>query len=134
MAEKNLPVNEAIEVGYQAPSAESNLVGVNAPVAEIYLPSGEKDSAFPDIELIEVGNSGTYKGSFTPDAQGEWEVVMHMADGDSQVVKSFSVGAYNVHSVGEKVNTVDGKVVGIQSTLSSIETKVDAIDTPPMAF
>jgi len=138
MAEKNYKVGEEIPLGYQAPNKESGLVGPNAPIAEIYLPdtgSGIlKDTNFPDVELLEVGSSGTYRGLFTPDQQGEWQVVQHKADGDGQVTLKFSVGAYNVHSVGEKVDTVDGKMGSIQTTLGSIENKVDAIDTPPMAF
>jgi len=138
MAEKNYKVGEEIPLGYQAPNKQSGLSGLNAPIVEIYLPdtgSGiYKDSSYPDVVLVEVGNSGTYRGAFTPDQQGEWQVVEHKADGDGQVTLKFSVGGHNVHSVGEKVNAVDGKMGGIQTKLDDIEGKVDAIDTPPMAF
>lgn len=157
MAEKNYKVNEAIEVVYQAPNAESGLSGV---VAEVYLPDGAKDSGFPDVALVELDSEGVYKGEFTPDEAGEWVAICHKSDGDGQVVKRYSVGSYNVHSVGEavanvdgdvatldgkvvtvdgKVDTVDGKVDVVDAKATSIETKVDnistqvgSLDTPPM--
>lgn len=159
MAQKNLLVGEAIELGYQAPNKQSGLSGGNAPIAEIYLPgTKEKDSNYPDVELIEVENTGTYRGEFTPDSQGEWQVIMHKADGDGQTTKKYSVGAHNVHSVGEGVNVVDAKANSIQSAVAALpdagevntivdtrvdvtDAKIDALDikvgeldTPPMAF
>jgi len=138
MAQKNYLVGEEIEIGYQAPNAESGLIGV---VAEIYLPSGDKDSSYPDVSLIERGSSGTYVGKFTPDQQGEWEAVRHKADGDGQTTTMFSVGGHNVHTVGEKANALGGQlndveaaVTGMDGQLDTIEEKLDKIDTPPMAF
>jgi len=151
-------VGQPIPFGYQAPNKETGLTIV----AEIYLPGKVKDSNFPDQIMPEVGSSGTYQDTFTPDAQGTWQVIMHKDDGDSQVTKSFEVGGDDVHSVGEKVtgvdgkiNTVDGKVdtvdgkitavdgkvdaVDVQldtveSKVDAIDTKVSSLDTPPMAF
>lgn len=138
MSDKLFKIGESIEVGYQAPNKQSELTGV---VAEIYLPNKAKDSNFPDVELVEVGSTGTYRGSFTPDQQGVWQVIMHKADGDGQVTKSYSVGGYNVHSVGEKIDVVDDKVEVVEGKADTIITKLDgiegsvgALDTPPMAF
>jgi hypothetical protein len=158
MAEKVYKVNESVELGYQAPGRASGKVVI----AEIYLPNKAKDSNFPDITLVEVGNSGTYRGSFTPDAQGEWQAILHLDDGEGQVVKRFSVGGHNVHSVGEavggvhgaidavevkvdavddKVDAVDAKVVAVDAKVDAVDAKidglelqVDSLDTPPMAF
>lgn len=126
MAEKLYKVLEAIELGYQAPNKETGLVGI---VAEIYLPNKQKDSTFPDVELVEVGATGTYRGEFTPDAQGTWQVIMHKADGDSQVTKSFSVGAFNVHTVGEAVVAVDSAVGGVDTKVTAVDGKVDTVNT-----
>jgi hypothetical protein len=119
MAEKLYKVNEVIELGYQAPNKETGLIGI---VAEIYLPNKQKNSFHPDVTLVEVAATGTYRGEFTPDEQGTWQVIMHKADGDSQVTKSYSVGAYNVHSVGEAVDAVD-------TALGGVDTKVTAVNT-----
>lgn len=147
MADKLYKVDEAIELGYQAPNAESGLSGV---IAEIYLPDGQKDSNFPDVILVEVGTTGTYRGAFTPNEQGTWQVIMHKADGDGQVAKFYSVGGYNVDSVGQaviavdtavnlvdaavgtvdsKVTTVDGKVDNVQTKVNEIDTTLDALDS-----
>ena len=152
MAQKNLLVDEPIELGYQAPNKESGLSGIDAPIAEIYLPgTKEKDSNYPDVELIEVESTGTYRGEFTPDSQGDWQVIMHKADGDGQTTKKYSVGAHNVHSVGEKANSiqtavaalpdagevntiVDTRVDVTDAKIDALDTKVSELDTPPMAF
>lgn len=126
MAEKLYKVNEAIELGYQAPNKETGLIDV---VAEIYLPNKQKDSTFPDVELVEVGATGTYRGEFTPDAQGTWQVIMHKSDGDSQVTKSYSVGAFNVHTVGEAVVAVDSAVGGVDTKVTAVDGKVDTVNT-----
>jgi len=133
MADKLYKVDEAIELGYQAPNAESGLSGV---IAEIYLPDGQKDSNFPDVILVEVGTTGTYRGAFTPNTQGTWQVIMHKADGDGQVTKSYSVGGYNVDSVGQvvdavdtTVNIVDARVVTVDGKADNIKAKVDEVDT-----
>ena len=115
MAEKIFKVDEAIKVTYQAPKAETGLAGG---VAEIFLPNGAKDSAFPDLSLTEMDTTGVYVGEFIPDQQGEWIAVIHAGTKKSQVIKRYSVGAHNIHSVGE--------------TVAGIDSKIDDIDTPPM--
>ena len=163
MADKLYKVGEVIDLSYQAPNKQSGLTGV---VAEIFLPNKQKDSNFPDVVLTEdMANTGTYVGDFTPDQQGTWRVLMHKSDGDGQVGKSFSIGGHNVHSVGEAVGTVDGKVDTVNSNVGGVKAKTDnlpddpasttgvntaktdildaidtlddkvsALDTPPMAF
>lgn len=129
MAEKNYKVGEVIEVVYQAPNKQS---GLDNAVVEIFLPNDQKDSAFPDEILTEIGSTGTYKGTFTPDAEGEWKVICHKADGDGQVVKRYSVGGHNVHSVGAKVDAVDAQLDTVESKIDTLDTKVGSLDTPPM--
>lgn len=154
MSEANYKVNEASQILYQAPNAESGLSGV---VAEIYLPSGVKDSDFPDVALVERGSTGTYVGSFTPDEQGDWEVIMHKSDGDGQVIKRYSVGGHNIHAIGEGVSAlpdtaavnaeVDQALVDYDGPtkteldsahsvtdgkIDALDIKVSSLDTPPM--
>lgn len=168
MAQENYPVDKKIKFGYQAPNAESDL-DIRA---DIYRPN--EDIFEVDIPLHEVKKTGTYRGEFTPDKgtdgleqwQGEWQVVMYKFIGsgerDSQVTKSFSVGAHSVSDVGvlvadvdsdvvaldEKVDIVDVVVDGLDikadtthTKLNTVEAKIDTIggkveqlDTPPMAF
>jgi hypothetical protein len=144
MADKLFKVDEAIEFGYQAPNKESGLIVV----AEVYLPNKAKDSTYPDITVGEIGTSGTYRGSFVPNVEGTWQVIIHKDDGDGQVSKSFSVGSHNVHSVGDAIALVSSDVAGVDDAVADIDVKVDAVDTkvtaiqnqvdtlgaPPMAF
>ena len=131
MADQIYKVGEAIDLGYQAPGKQSSLTII----AEIYLPNKAKDSSFPDVSLTEVGSSGTYRGEFTPDAEGTWQVVTSISpSGDGQVVRNYSVGGHNVHSVGEAVANVDADIVVVDGKIDSIATQVGNLDTPPMAF
>lgn len=141
MAEKLYKVNEVIPLGYQAPGAKSG----KDVKADIYKPDKSKTVASP-VTLTELGTTGTYRNDtdFTPDLEGEWQVVMYIDKGggqtDNQVTKSFSVGGHNVDSIGDKVDQVDTDVTSIRQEFESgglvedIHTKVDELDTPPMAF
>lgn len=129
MAEKNVKVGEVIEIVYQAPGRESGLTSI---VAEIILPGNIKDSDYPDETLVETLDKGVYSATFTPDQQGEWKAIVHKPGNEGQVVKRYSVGAHNVHSVGEKANDIKSTVDGIDTQLDTMETKIDNLDTPPM--
>ena len=107
---KPYKLNEEIEFGYQAPNAVS---GLEDAVAEIYLPDKVKDSSFPDVVLEEVGDTGTYRGAFTPDSLGVWQVIMHLAGGDGQVNKAYSVGNYNIHDIGAAVDTLQAALTAL---------------------
>ena len=117
MADRVYKINESIAISYQAPNAESGLVGI---VAEIYLPDGHKNSGYSDVELVEIDNTGNYVGTFTPDSYGVWRVLMHKADGSGQVPKAYSVGGYDVHSVGEAVAALDVKVTNITWSIPAV--------------
>lgn len=125
MSERNYQINEAIEIIYQAPNKESGLTGVTACKGTILLPSGVEDSNFPEITFVERGSSGTYHGEFTPDAVGDWQVIVAKSDGDGQVTKRYSVGSHNVSGVGAEVVAkaaiTDGKV-------DAVDTKIDALN------
>lgn len=113
MADKLFKVGEPISIGYQAPNKPSGLTII----AEIYLPGPpkHKDSSYPDVTLEEVEDTGTYVGEFTPDAQGNWQVICHLEDGSGQIVKGYSVGGHNIHSIGETLNAVNASIGNIAS-------------------
>jgi hypothetical protein len=128
MSEKNLLVDEEIEILYQAPNKQSGLTIT----AEIILPSGSKDSNFPDVTLSELLGKGIYSGTFTPNTGGEWKVVVHTDTGDGQVVKRYSVGSFNLHTIGGAVEAASAKVDTIDTKVDDISSSVGALDTPPM--
>lgn len=152
MSEK---VNKAIEVIYQAAGAATGLVDVKM---DVYDEAHAIDVAKGVAALTEIGVTGRYYGSFTPDAEGEWQVHIDSIVAPGKVVKHYTVVAHDVDSVGDavavtdgKVDTVDGKVVtaiadvatldgkivalqGGSETLETIKTAVDGISvvSPPM--
>lgn len=142
MGQRDYRVNEPITILYQSPNRESG----KTVVVEVYLPSGNKDSNFPDFNLTERGSSGTYVGSFIPDELGEWQAIIHLDDGSGQVTKRYSVGTYDVTGVGvavegveDKVDIIDSVVDGMDTQLDTMEGKIDdiniqvgSIDSPPM--
>ena len=113
MADKFFKVGEPIPIGYQTPNKQSGQIII----AEIYLPGPpkHKDSNYPDIILDEVELTGTYGGEFTPDQQGNWQVICHLEDGSGQIVKGYSVGGHNIHSIGEKLVEVGNQIGNISS-------------------
>ena len=124
MGRRDHRVNDSIQVIYQAPNRSSG----ETVVVEIYLPSGVKDSSFPDFTLTERGSSGTYVGEFTPDSLGEWQAIIHLDDGSGQVTKRYSVGSYDVTGVGVAVEDVESKVDIIDSVIDGMDTQVDQMD------
>jgi len=135
MGKRNFKVGDPIDVLYQAANALSGAVVIG----EVFLPSGVKDSSFPDFILTERGASGTYIGSFTPDALGNWQVIVHLDDGDGQLTLKYGVGKYDVTGVGEAVEGVESLVDSVDSKVDTANTKLDGIasvisslDTPPM--
>ena len=129
MAERNYKVGEAVPVLYQAPNAETGLTVY----ADILIPGDHPDSNFPRVTLLERGHdTGTYYGEFTPDEQGEWQAICYKDDGDGQVTKRYSVGAHDVHSVGEGVGSVATAVdvvdtkVGALPDAAAVNAEVDA--------
>lgn len=107
MALKNYPVNEAIQVTYQTPDGKSG----ETVTMEIFDETGVKDAInFPDVTMTELSTTGRYTGSFTPDAQGEWIIMVSYASGKGKVVKQYSVGGYNLDDIGQTIDTIDGKI------------------------
>ena len=122
MAQLNFKINEEIQVTYQAPGAVTGQVAT----MEIYDETGVKDPInFPDVVMVEVGATGRYRGGFTPDVVGEWEIHIALAGGDGQVVKQYSVGQQNIGGLG-------AVIAGIDTQLDVVEGKIDGLDSPPM--
>ena len=112
MAIKNYAVNEAINVEYNTDSFKSG----ESVTMVIFDETLAKDATnFPDVTMIERTEEPIYDGSFTPDAQGEWLVLCFYGSGKGQVIKKFSVGGYNLDSVGQKIDTIGIQTLGIDS-------------------
>ena len=120
----NYKVNKVIEETYQAAGATTGLVDVTM---EIYDETRAKDAInFPDITMTEIGATGRYYGSFTPDVEGEWRAVINSATKAGKVVRQYTVVAHDVDSVGDAVAVTDGKVDALNNiSTAQVNTEVD---------
>ena len=126
MSKKNYKVNEAIQVRYQASGAGTGLT-----VDMVVFDELDVEDVGQTTTMIEKEVSGRYTATFTPDAEGEWS--LHIADSaGGKVVKQYSIGEYNVTSVGAKVATVESKVDAIDSKVDAIDSELDSFTSPPM--
>jgi hypothetical protein len=117
-------LNSSIAVRYQAPNCATGLT----PVMEIYDEAGVKSSDFPDVNMVEIGATGRYVGTFAPDAKGEWLVMINDGAGGGKVVKSFSVGDYSLQDVGDAVVNLDADVVAAKAVIDSTASAVTDLD------
>lgn len=122
MALKNYKVDEAIEVVYQAAGAKTGIVVT----MNVYDEAGELDVA-QSGEMAEVGVTGRYKLAFTPDANGNWSVQIADAGGGKSVA-AYSVGNYNVDSVGSTAASIDAKVDTTIADVGTLDGKVVTLD------
>lgn len=90
---------------------------------DVYGGAGVLDSVQSGA-MTEIGTTGRYKKSFTPDAEGLWLVQVSDANG-GKAVKSFSVGTTNISEIGATVTTINAKIDAVQDS-------VDALKNPPM--
>lgn len=75
---------------------------------DVYNETHVKDDPKSVAEMTEVGTTGRYYAAFTPDAEGEWIVVMkNTTDSNGEVVKAFGVCDHDVDSIGDKVAAID---------------------------
>jgi len=129
MGQRNFKVGEAIEVVYQAQNAGSGVV-INM---EVYDETHTLVAGGPTV-MMELGTSGRYYASFTPDIAGEWSVQIEQDGGIGQTTKAFSVGDHNVHDVGAKVDIIDDNTTNLGTNLGIVEGKVDDVNAKVSAF
>ena len=112
MALKNYAIDEVIQVTYQPDNTKSG----ETVTMEIFDETGSKDAInFPDVIMTEILTTGRYTGNFTPDAIGEWVVMISYGTGKGKIVKQYSVGGYNLDDVGQTLDAVESQTVGIDS-------------------
>lgn len=74
--------------------------------------------------MTQLGTSNRWTKTFTPDANGDWSIEI-TDDKGAEVIKHYSVGDFNISSVGAGVATVESKV-------DNVQTSVDNLQSPPM--
>lgn len=119
MADKTYKVNEAVDVVYQTAGSQTGIVVTMS----VYDEAGVLDAGQSGA-MLEIGVTGRYKKSFTPDAEGLWITQINDVAG-GKAVKSYSVGTTNIAEIGATVTTLNVKVDNLQEA-------VDNLVSPPM--
>ena len=104
-------------------------------------------ATFGSSAMGEVGGSGRYKDTFTPDAEGSWIVEMFdIASGSGKVVKLYAVVGHDVNSVGDNLDLVKSQTDllptdpadqsldedAISASETTIVAEIDDLESPAM--
>ena len=132
----------AIIVTYQAVNCATG----KTVIMDVYDESHAKDEAKCIAEMSEIGATGRYYATFTPDAEGEWIVIMkNTSDSNGEVVKAFAVAGHNIDSVGDAIaalndlsaaevnaevdTAISDAALATAANLETVDTVVDGIQT-----
>jgi len=116
-------VNDAIEVTYQAVALATGKTITMSVYDEAHtIDSGQSGA------MDEIGATGRYYKSFTPDAEGIWTVlIVNTTDGNGPVVKQFAVAGHSIDDIGDAVAAVK-TVVDAGATSAEIATLDGVVD------
>jgi hypothetical protein len=113
MANNTLKVNNPIRIDYQSAAGVSGLTVQ----MDVYDETGNKDNSMSGV-MVEKGTLGIYQKIFTPDVIGDWFIkITDSANG--KVIKSFTIGSYDVDTVGIAVDGVVSTLVTMESNLNN---------------
>ncbi len=107
-------VGKSVDITYHAAKHATGLTDVKA---KIYDETRALDAVnFPDVTLTEIGVTGIYYGSFTPDVAGIWTVIVDSVSKPGPDEFTIQVGNYDLDSLG--------------GTLDDVKTVVDGLADP----
>lgn len=110
-------VNNPIITSYQARNAKSG----ETIVMSVFDETQSFDASKSLSAMAELGTTGRYYGTWTPDATGDWTVLMHEPNGRGPAIKSYVVGTYDADTIGTSVEAVSGAIIG------DLETDIQAV-------
>lgn len=116
---------EVIDVTYQSTKQTTGLTDVTM---QIYDETRSLDGInFPDVTMTEIGATGRYYGSFTPDVVGVWTVMIDSATKSGPVVKTFLVCSANLDSITADIAALnDLSAAEVNSEVASALATYDA--------
>jgi len=86
---------------------------------------------FPNVTMTEIGATGRYYGSFTPDAEGIWTVMINSATKPGEIVKIFAVTAHNIDSIGDTIAALNN--LSAAQVNAAVDTALADYDAPTKA-
>lgn len=111
----------AIEVSYQAVACATG----KTVTMDVYDEAHAKDVAKCVAAMTEYASTGRYYASFTPDAEGNWLVIMeNTTDNNGEVLKLFEVCGQDLDSVGDAVDAIKA----VTDVESGVKAAVDALN------
>lgn len=122
-------VGNEISVVYQAAGAATGqTIAMDVyDEAQVYV-SGSSVAA-----MTEIGSTGRYRASFTPDAEGDWILQMYdSVNNTGKVVKQYEVIGHDVDSVGDEVALVKAATDNLPADpadQSAVEAAITASET-----
>ena len=128
-------VGESVDVTYQATKETSGLGDV---LLEIKDELRAVDvTNFPNTTLTEIGSTGRYYGSFTPDEPGVWTYTVDSASKSGPVTGTIIVTEQNLDSIGVLITSLnDLTEAQVQTIVDAAETDILAaianLESPPM--
>jgi len=97
-------VNSPVEITYKAKGDTSGLTDVTM---VIYDEGHTLDGVnFPDVIMTELGSTGVYYGSFTPDAVGVWTVVIDSVTKSAPLTQNVAVTNNDLDSLGTAIGDI----------------------------
>ncbi len=94
----------AIQVVYQAAKAATG----KTIAMDVYDELGALDGAKSVVAMTEVGVTGRYVASWTPDAEGDWVVQMEdSVSGKGDVVKHYTVIGHDLNTVVDAIDLLE---------------------------
>jgi len=116
----------AIIVTYQAVNSATG----KTVTMDVYDEAHAKDEAKCVAEMTEVVSTGRYYATFTPDAEGEWIIIMkNTTDNNGEVVKAFPVAGHDMDSVGDAIAALpDAAAINAE-----VDTALGDYDAPTKA-
>jgi hypothetical protein len=125
MGKQDHKVGVPIVLVYQAAGGQEGL----SPQATVLDETGAPDPTnFPVITLTPIASApDRYVGQFTPDAEGEWKVLLHDGTDKGKQTGHFSVGGWTVHTIGQAVATLASDVTALGTSVGNVESTVASI-------
>ena len=101
---------------------------------DIYDETQAKDDG-KSTTMVEIGTTGRYYATFTPDALGWWMAMMYETTGSGKghAVKTFQVTTENIDSIGSKVTDTESNIRGADDDdLKTLSDQIDVLESPAM--
>jgi hypothetical protein len=124
-----------VDITYQAVKLTTGLTDVTMKIMdETRAPDAVN---FPDVVMTEIGTTGRYYGSFTPDEVGVWTVIVDSATKAGPVVETVIVTSHDLDTVGNAIaalnNLSESQVQAIvDGAKTDILTAIDDLGQPAM--